>query len=84
MVRSVQNTKHFQGTYNAAMSIREDETDPNVYYFGVADPYVTEAEALWAIKRTTITGNTTKVENAYSVDGLHRHIWANRASLVYV
>ena len=72
-------------TYSAHMATRDDETDPNMSYFGTAEVGTLDSEPKWSIKRYRVVAGVVIGECAV-VDDIHKthiHKWTDRATLEY-
>lgn len=66
----------------AAVSMRIDEVSPTLIYIGESAVGASESDAIWRIKRITISGSLTKIEYAEG-SAKWNSVWNDRASLIY-
>lgn len=67
---------------NVPFAIRLDQDDANTLYIGKADPGSVETDAVWQVRRLTVSGAVTSVLWADGDDEFD-NVWQDRASLNY-
>lgn len=68
---------------NSDLSVVIDEASDSVTYFGFAPSGALTSDALWKIKKMTVTGAITKIEFANGAAS-YNNVFDDRASLNYI
>jgi hypothetical protein len=67
---------------SATTALRIDEPSATITYVGEADGGSLDSDAVWRIKKITVSGAVTKVEWANGI-AKYENIWDNRATYTY-